>query len=71
VVTQGGGIGGAPIIAEDQARKREMRLLKNRWVMDVCTIGLIVKSNFIWTLHHSLLWPNMWNHSFIRGTILR
>jgi hypothetical protein len=30
VVTQGGGIGGAPIIAEDQARKREMRLLKNR-----------------------------------------
>jgi hypothetical protein len=30
VVTQGGGIGGGPIIAEDQARKREMRLLKNR-----------------------------------------
>nr|CAD7424702.1 unnamed protein product [Timema monikensis] len=30
VVTQGGGITGGPIIAEDQARKREMRLLKNR-----------------------------------------
>nr|CAD7198426.1 unnamed protein product [Timema douglasi] len=32
VVTQGGGITGGPIIAEDQARKREMRLLKNRGV---------------------------------------
>nr|CAD7262134.1 unnamed protein product [Timema shepardi] len=31
VVTQGGGITGGPIIAEDQARKREMRLLKNSW----------------------------------------
>ncbi|PSN43762.1 hypothetical protein C0J52_06395 [Blattella germanica] len=30
VVTQGAGIGGGQIIAEDQARKREMRLLKNR-----------------------------------------
>ncbi|KAK7788648.1 hypothetical protein R5R35_013076 [Gryllus longicercus] len=36
VVTQGGGIGGGPIIAEDQARKREMRLLKNREAAREC-----------------------------------
>lgn len=31
VVTQNTSLGGGPIIGEDQARKREMRLLKNRW----------------------------------------
>ncbi|XP_066998053.1 cyclic AMP-responsive element-binding protein 1 isoform X4 [Anabrus simplex] len=37
VVTQGGGaIGSGPIIAEDQARKREMRLLKNREAAREC-----------------------------------
>ncbi|XP_021940413.1 cyclic AMP-responsive element-binding protein 1 isoform X2 [Zootermopsis nevadensis] len=36
VVTQGGGIAGGPIIAEDQARKREMRLLKNREAAREC-----------------------------------
>nr|CAD7440804.1 unnamed protein product [Timema bartmani]CAD7459459.1 unnamed protein product [Timema tahoe] len=36
VVTQGGGITGGPIIAEDQARKREMRLLKNREAAREC-----------------------------------
>nr|WPN08536.1 cyclic AMP-responsive element-binding protein B [Locusta migratoria] len=36
VVTQGGGLGSGPIIAEDQARKREMRLLKNREAAREC-----------------------------------
>lgn len=36
VVTQGGGIGGGPIVAEDQARKREMRLQKNREAAREC-----------------------------------
>lgn len=30
VVTQGGGLGGGSVMPEDQSRKREMRLLKNR-----------------------------------------
>lgn len=30
VVTQGGGLSGGSVMPEDQSRKREMRLLKNR-----------------------------------------
>ncbi|XP_063237178.1 cyclic AMP-responsive element-binding protein 1 isoform X2 [Bacillus rossius redtenbacheri] len=36
VTTPGGGIGGGQIIAEDQVRKREMRLLKNREAAREC-----------------------------------
>ncbi|XP_054286629.1 cyclic AMP-responsive element-binding protein 1 isoform X5 [Macrosteles quadrilineatus] len=36
VVTQSGSLSGGPIIAEDQARKRELRLLKNREAAREC-----------------------------------
>ncbi|CAB0018027.1 unnamed protein product [Nesidiocoris tenuis] len=35
-VTQNAGMGGSPIMGEDQARKREMRLLKNREAAREC-----------------------------------
>jgi len=36
VVTQSGSLSGGPIMAEDQARKRELRLLKNREAAREC-----------------------------------